>query len=554
MRSVIRRRWRATAAAAWMSLCLGSAASAIDLDALLNAPVSAGSIALLVEHTADPRAQARLIEALKDSRADVRTVTARVMFASSQSAFVPPLLAALAVEADKLAGLEEIRTLLTIGGPAHDEAVIAAALRLNGVAPGVAVDTLARLRAGRLMTFASRLLGTAASPALARASFLLDDGTREVLWKMAIDRKDERFVVAALGSPRADTIDARSLSLALASQTPDIRLSTLWHVAMLAVAEPPVAIVPRAELTTLLASPTGDAPTDALVRFLLELLDRRKAEALSKEDWPAVIRARQPLIPGQLRESRLLLRMTEDELLALGAASWSAESLRFINARDDLRDGRPPRSKVPVEGPRELRTVSPFVAGLAQQLMTIADCRPRDMAVGVAEFRYMPSGRKTAIKLSVLELSPACQQVARALVLLDVPAISGPLSPDLIDTIVVRLAKEAVACLDQGPDPPEKPAPRIGSGHIKAPKKTRDTKPIYPHDRIAARTEGMVILNGRISATGCMQSLEVLSSPHPRLSLAALMAAAQWQYEPTLVEDKPVPVIMTVTVNFILQR
>jgi hypothetical protein len=44
----------------------------------------------------------------------------------------------------------------------------------------------------------------------------------------------------------------------------------------------------------------------------------------------------------------------------------------------------------------------------------------------------------------------------------------------------------------------------------------------------------------------------VITSPDPRLSASALYAVIQWRYSPVLLDAKPVPVIMTVTVNFML--
>lgn len=39
----------------------------------------------------------------------------------------------------------------------------------------------------------------------------------------------------------------------------------------------------------------------------------------------------------------------------------------------------------------------------------------------------------------------------------------------------------------------------------------------------------------------------------PLLDDAAIPAVRQWRYTPTLLNDVPVPVVMTVTVNFTLQ-
>jgi protein TonB len=47
--------------------------------------------------------------------------------------------------------------------------------------------------------------------------------------------------------------------------------------------------------------------------------------------------------------------------------------------------------------------------------------------------------------------------------------------------------------------------------------------------------------------------MEVLSSAHPALNLAAIQAVSGWRFSPTLVNGQPVPVIMTVTVNFTLK-
>jgi hypothetical protein len=40
---------------------------------------------------------------------------------------------------------------------------------------------------------------------------------------------------------------------------------------------------------------------------------------------------------------------------------------------------------------------------------------------------------------------------------------------------------------------------------------------------------------------------------HPELDLAAMRAVSQWRYTPTLLEGDPVPVYMTVTINFRLR-
>ncbi|MBA2353923.1 MAG: energy transducer TonB, partial [Acidobacteria bacterium] len=100
------------------------------------------------------------------------------------------------------------------------------------------------------------------------------------------------------------------------------------------------------------------------------------------------------------------------------------------------------------------------------------------------------------------------------------------------------------------PPPPAKPV-RVG-GNIAPPKKTRDIKPVYPQIAQSARVSGVVIIEATIGPSGQVQNARVLRSI-PLLDQAALDAVKQWVYTPTLLNGVPVPVIMTVTVNFTLQ-
>jgi len=104
------------------------------------------------------------------------------------------------------------------------------------------------------------------------------------------------------------------------------------------------------------------------------------------------------------------------------------------------------------------------------------------------------------------------------------------------------------------PPPPPPPPPqvvRVG-GDIKEPKKIQDKKPVYPQIAQTAKVQGVVIIEATIGPSGKVQDARVLR-PIPLLDQAALDAVRQWEYSPTLLNGVPVPVIMTVTVNFTLQ-
>ena len=109
-----------------------------------------------------------------------------------------------------------------------------------------------------------------------------------------------------------------------------------------------------------------------------------------------------------------------------------------------------------------------------------------------------------------------------------------------------------VGGLPTAPPPPPPQAPIRVGGAIKQPTKIRDVKPVYPPIAQSARVSGMVIIEATIGADGRVKDAKVLRSI-PLLDQAALDAVKQWQFTPTLLNGVPVPVIMTVTVNFTLQ-
>jgi protein TonB len=104
-----------------------------------------------------------------------------------------------------------------------------------------------------------------------------------------------------------------------------------------------------------------------------------------------------------------------------------------------------------------------------------------------------------------------------------------------------------VGGLPDAPPPPVQ-AVRVG-GQIKEPKKLKNVSPVYPDIAKQARVQGVVILECTISPQGKVTDVKVLRGI-PLLDQAAVDAVKQWVYTPTLLNGVPVPVIMTVTVNF----
>jgi protein TonB len=106
---------------------------------------------------------------------------------------------------------------------------------------------------------------------------------------------------------------------------------------------------------------------------------------------------------------------------------------------------------------------------------------------------------------------------------------------------------------DAPPGPPLAPQePVRPGGNIKRPVKIRDVQPTYPAIAQLAHVQGLVILEATIGVNGRVTAAKVLRSI-PLLDRAALDAVRQWEFTPTLLNGVPVPLVMTVTVQFSLQ-
>ena len=105
-------------------------------------------------------------------------------------------------------------------------------------------------------------------------------------------------------------------------------------------------------------------------------------------------------------------------------------------------------------------------------------------------------------------------------------------------------ARASVAVRSAGVAPPPPPPPPLGGegppgapvrvgGNIMPPTKVRDVRPEYPPDAQASRVQGVVILEALIDPSGRVTEAKVLRSI-PLLDQAALDAALQWEFVPTL--------------------
>jgi protein TonB len=110
-----------------------------------------------------------------------------------------------------------------------------------------------------------------------------------------------------------------------------------------------------------------------------------------------------------------------------------------------------------------------------------------------------------------------------------------------------------VGGLPTAPPPPPPPQQPIHTGgQIKDPVRVKNVDPVYPQIAKLSKTSGIVMIEATISTTGKVVDAKIIKSV-PLLDEAALTAVRQWEYTPTLLNNMPVPIIMTITVIFTLK-
>ncbi|MBN2318697.1 MAG: TonB family protein [Acidobacteria bacterium] len=88
-------------------------------------------------------------------------------------------------------------------------------------------------------------------------------------------------------------------------------------------------------------------------------------------------------------------------------------------------------------------------------------------------------------------------------------------------------------------------------GNVLQSKLIHKVDPEYPELARRARVKGKVNLAVTVTEEGYVSNVEVIGG-HPMLRDAAEKAVKQWKYEPTVLNGKAIPVIATVTVDFVL--
>jgi TonB family protein len=192
------------------------------------------------------------------------------------------------------------------------------------------------------------------------------------------------------------------------------------------------------------------------------------------------------------------------------------------------------------------------VPGLVNSVLSVTGCRTTGNAdiLLAARMVYRLDGRPREIGIDASRGSPGCGEALRILANLSLAERDEAVVPDRPVWALLPIETSIVTCLDEAP--PER-LERISTGRIQPPKKLRNVNPQYPEAAQKAGIQGLVVIEAIISATGCVRSAAVIRPVDLRLDIEALRTVSQWRFSPTLLGGQPVPVIMTVTVNFALR-
>lgn len=121
-------------------------------------------------------------------------------------------------------------------------------------------------------------------------------------------------------------------------------------------------------------------------------------------------------------------------------------------------------------------------------------------------------------------------------------------------TLVVGTLSETVTIVERRHGRPAVAPTSARGGSVRPPRRKTDARLEYPAHLRAAGVEADVRLEAIVAADGTVAFLRPLDNDiHPDFIKAAMECVAQWTYEPTRLNGKPIGVFMTVVIRFRLE-
>jgi len=547
-----------------------------SLDEILGMPLSPGSVALLVHHWAQAPALARLGAAVRHEDANIRAAAARVMFVAGLRGMASPVMVALAKETSPEAGVEEIRFLVHFGTVDHRKTIEEAIARLGPRVLGRAAIELARNEGPAVL---SRLALFRASDAgretLSRVIKMAAKGDRSVLERVLRDvlaAGDDQLVAAVLDAAVDQDVADLPETLLLSVVThpaPAVSIQGAWYLAQRWDGEKAWSPALLGGMQTALAAQGASPPPS--VRLAREIVARLGgARAASGPEWQSLLTSTDRTMSFLLQRPFVTSVLTNRELdTAARGIKMTGKLLKEMQERS-----APRKAKAPPPGARvvpSLEAASGYPPDFATDIFRVTGCRlaleadplKSDGADG-GVLTLRDDGSPASVALFASRVAqPGCRIAAYTLLATTVAEGFDTAEPQTQKTMLVPFDPAFFACQEafhRRPEPPRNSGPwdagprDLGrSGPITPPTKTVNVPPTYPPSAIDDRIQGIVILEAVISHEGCITGARVTRAVDGRLDWAAVRAVLQWRFTPTLLNDVPVPVVMTVTVQFNLR-
>ncbi len=267
-----------------------------------------------------------------------------------------------------------------------------------------------------------------------------------------------------------------------------------------------------------------------------------------RREWGAdlLATAETRLADAAVRGWRVLLAASVTELFSLGRIVASARWYR-----PEFRQGR---GMMFEEDSRPLRVA--WIAALVVHFLAFTAVIP----IGLRQVDATPEETYTVVSKWVPPPPPP-EEPERRVVKRDITPVPIPdPTPDVPEPFVsedyVYESSEAEAAdvdfiivAPSGPPAPDQEVYRVGAV-VQRPQLLDRAMPDYSELARRARLECVVIMEARIDRQGNVVDLRALRPCGLGLTESALKAVRKWRYAPTMVNGRPVEVVLTVTVTF----
>jgi TonB family protein len=275
-------------------------------------------------------------------------------------------------------------------------------------------------------------------------------------------------------------------------------------------------------------------------------------------------------------------------VLLLAAGGWWFANRQTISAPSSAAsaDTRPAQASVPstatqsqprLDAQAQVPAISPVQSNPAPQSTAFSLTNPGSNSSGVASAssptapvrnqqatKNSQNDGATVVTASAVEPVPAePKKPALGEVRLASPVVKKPgkaqdstdadpgltLNADQPETTDAPLAA-GLAVASKGPAAPATPLP-IGGDVVQA-RLVSSVAPVYPQLAKNQHVSGDVRVDALIDADGRVTTMKIVSGP-TLLHQAAMDSLKQWKYKPAALDGKPVPMHLTVTIQFRLQ-